>query len=157
MSMRSGTGFTIGACLIPFCIAGVWACSAVLGIEPIPAAGDIPIDSGGKSCAQQQADNVCAGQCTDGQGKLDCDEANPGSSTCICPSDEGGGTGPFEASTGPVEGSPLPDSMGAPDTTRPPPTDGSTGEDVVTDDGGGTSESGEGDVSSGEGGSGSDA
>jgi hypothetical protein len=67
---------------------GATACSAVLGIEAIPSAGEFPIDSSA-SCAElrmSSPEKVCGSDCR--HWRLECDEAKK-VRTCIC-EDEGG-------------------------------------------------------------------
>jgi hypothetical protein len=85
-------------------MAAASACSAILGIDDIPPAGEFPIDGGGKTCAELQAEvdtfcgmaaaskGVSPSECT-----IQCGSENGSMADCICGSNDGSGDG----STGP--------------------------------------------------------
>jgi len=110
-------------------VAAASACSAILGIDAIPPAGDFPIDGGGKTCAELQADvdsycgpaaaskGVPPSECT-----IVCGSENGSMASCICGTDGSlpdGFTGPDVV---PTEGG-MGDTMTSSDTPAPP-TDG---------------------------------
>lgn len=81
---------TIARCLSAVAMAacGATACSAVLGIEEIPSAGEFPIDSS-ETCAElrmSSPEKVCGNNCM--HWRLECDDKKH-LRTCVC-EDEGG-------------------------------------------------------------------
>jgi hypothetical protein len=77
----------IGVCAVPLygALLEASACSAVLGIGPIPEAGDIPIDANGRSCAQLRQVPIATLCPYPGfVCELSCPESDPAKSHCEC-------------------------------------------------------------------------